>query len=124
MAYVTPTAAELKSKYPAFADVADATVVLWIAEGDTETVAWADDIRPRAVMLYAAHRMSEGGQGRGAIAQGVVSFKSGTFSTTLADGAATRTGFDATVYGREYLALARRYFGGPRLAWTPPACSM
>jgi len=120
MAYITPTAADLKARYPAFAAVPDATLELWIAEGEEETVAWPVDARARAVMAYAAHKVNEYGLGAGAIAQGVSSFKSGTFSATIADAQASRTGFAASVYGREYQMLQRRYFGGPRLAWTPP----
>lgn len=121
MAYVAPTLEDFRARYPAFDAVADATVQLWLDEGDNETSAFTDDTRPRAVMLYAAHKLAESGQGKGSIAQGVTSFKSGTFSASLTDSAASRTGFAATVYGREYLDLARRQFAGPRLAWTPPA---
>ena len=120
MAYTTPTAADLKARYPAFADVLDATVELWIAEAEDETITWPADVRARAVMAYAAHKLNEYGLGAGATPQGVNSFKSGTFSATLSDAQASRTGFAASVYGREYQMLQRRYFGGPRLAWTPP----
>lgn len=121
MSYTPPEIADFRARYPGFAAVADATVQVWLDEGGIETAHWPDDNRPRAVMLYAAHRLTESGQGNGAIPAGVTSFKSGTFSATVSDGLASRTGFSATTYGREYLALMRRYFGGPRLAWTPPA---
>ena len=69
---------------------------------------------------YAAHRLAELGIGGGAVPQGVTSFKSGTFSATVSDAVAGLTGFDATVYGREFVALRRAAFAGPRMAWTPP----
>ncbi|WP_368655950.1 DUF4054 domain-containing protein [Novosphingobium sp. B1] len=51
----------------------------------------------------------------------MTSFKSGTFSASVSDGVASRTGYDATVYGREFKQLARSLFSGPRLAWSPPS---
>ena len=121
MAYTTPTLAEFRALYPAFAAVADATVSAWIAEGDAETTAWDDVPRPKAVMLYAAHKMASQGLGTGVVPAGVTSFKSGTFSASVSDSLASKTGMSATSYGRDYLDLARRYFGGPILAWSPDA---
>ena len=119
MAYTKPTLATFRALYPAFAGVADATVQAWIDEGDAETAAWPDADRARAVMLYAAHKLASQGLGTGAVPAGVTSFKSGTFSATVSDGLASKTGYHATTYGRDYLALAGRYFGGPVLAWAP-----
>jgi hypothetical protein len=121
MAYSVPTLADFRTRYPAFDAVADATVEAFLDDGDAETAAWPDADRSRAVMLYAAHQLASQGLGTGAIVAGVTSFKSGTFSATLSDAAASRTGFSATSYGRDYLDLMRRNFAGPRLAWTPPA---
>lgn len=121
MAYTAPTLSDFRTRYAAFAAVADATVQYWLDEGDTDTGSWSDETRPRAVMAYAAHKMAEQGlgTGQGALPAGVTSFKSGTFSASVSDSQAARTGFGATVYGRELLDLARRNFAGPRLAWTP-----
>jgi hypothetical protein len=119
MAYTAPTVEDLKSRYPAFDAVADATVQVWLDEGESDTSNWSDETRFRANMLYAAHKMSEQGLGKGATPQGVTSFKSGTFSASIAGKQADRTGFGATIYGREFLELARRNFAGPRLAYTP-----
>ena len=120
MAYTKPTAANLKARFPAFAAVADATVGYWIDEGDAETASWPDTGRGKAVMAYAAHRLAELGIGAAAVPVGVSSFKSGTFSATVSDAVAGLTGFDATVYGREFVTLRRVAFAGPRMAWTPP----
>lgn len=107
-------------RYPVFAAVSDDGVNLWLDEGMVETATWEEATRERAAMLYAAHQLALQGLDGGAPA-GATSFKSGTFSMTFSDGAASRTGFRATAYGRDYLDLARRQFAGPRLAWNPPA---
>lgn len=121
MVYSAPTASDLKARYPAFAAVSEETIETWLDEAATEAASFAEGTRARAEMAYAAHRMAELGLGAGSIAAGVTSFRSGSFSATLSDTAAGRTGFSSTVYGREYLSLMRRNFAGPRLAWTPPA---
>ncbi|BEV00079.1 DUF4054 domain-containing protein [Novosphingobium olei] len=122
MAYSAPSPADLKARYPAFAAVSDAMVQVWLDDaaafaGET----WPDADRRAGVMAYAAHRMAELGIGTGNIPAGVVSFRSGSFSANVSDAAASRAGLTATIYGREFSALRRRIFGGPRMAWTPPA---
>ena len=112
-----PTIADFRTRYPAFAAVADSSVQYWLTEGFAEVSAWADADQPRGAMAYAAHKLA--GQ-TGEAPEGVTGFKSGTFSAQLSEQAANRTGFHATVYGREFLTLARRQFAGPRLAHTPP----
>lgn len=119
---VPPTGllATFRLRYPAFAAVSDDTVTLWLDEGALEVAGWTPELQDRGAMLYAAHQLASQGMGTGAIPAGATSFKSGTFSLSLSDSAASRTGFNATIYGRDYLALVRRQFAGPRLAWTPP----
>jgi hypothetical protein len=121
MAYTAPTAATLKTRYPAFAAVADATVTYWLTDSADYCVDFADAIRARAEMALAAHRMASLGIGAGSIAQGVTQFRSGSFSASITDAAASRTGYDATIYGREFKSLSGA-FAGPFMAWTPPAC--
>jgi len=116
-----PTIEEFRARFPEFADVEDTTVLLWLIEGAEEGAAWSEATRDRGAMLYAAHWLVERGHGTGGIPAGVTSFKSGTFSATMNDAAASRVGFNSTSYGREYLRLMRRNFAGPRLAWNPPA---
>jgi hypothetical protein len=120
VAYTIPTLSEFRALYPAFDAVADVTVDAWLVKGDTETSTWPDPDRPDAVMLFAAHKMASSGLGTGTVASGVTSFKSGTFSATLSDTAASRTGFESTSYGLDYLALRRRNFVAMTTAWTPP----
>jgi hypothetical protein len=99
-------------RYPALSTIADGTIGYWFAE----STHIADNDAAR--LALAAHNSSLAAPS--AIPAGVTSFKSGTFSATLSDSVAGRTGLNATVYGREYLSLMRGT-GGPRLAWTPPA---
>ena len=117
MAYTAPTPAALKARYPAFAAVLDATVQYWLTDAERFVdQTWREGDYAVALMACAAHHMAMGNIGAaGAIPAGVTNFKSGTFSATLSDKAASATGFDATVYGREYRALQRRNFGGPRI---------
>ena len=118
MAYILPTLAEFRVRYPEFTSVADETVSAWLVDHDAETAGWPEDSRARVVMLLTAHRLAN--ISSGAIPAGVTSFRSGSFSATISDSAASRTGFSSTVYGREYLTLLRARTAGPRLAWTPP----
>lgn len=122
MTYTTPTAADLKTLYPAFASVADATVDYWIARAERQVGEnWPDDDRPDGVMAYAAHGMAESGiisTGGSGSTQGAISIKSGTFSASVSEAAANRTGLSATIYGRQYLDMCQRIFGGIRLVRT------
>ncbi len=120
MAYTAPTAYDLKVRYPAFVDLDDAPITYWLAEAAEDCALFPETTRARAEMAWTAHRLAEQGLGAGAVPQGVTSFKSGTFSATVSDAVAGLTGFDATVYGREFVALRRAAFAGPRMAWTPP----
>lgn len=118
MGYTAPTLADFRARYPAFDAVADATVQAWLDDAEAATAAFPDEDRPRAIMLWAAHNIFLGTQQGSIAASGVTSFKSGTFTASISDIAAARTGYKATTYGRDFLMLARQ-FAGPRLAWEP-----
>ena len=120
MSYTAPTASDLKTRYPAFSGVADATVTYWLAEAAQDCALFPEALRARAEMAYAAHKLVEVGAIAGTIPQGLTQFKSGTFSATVASELASLTGFDATVYGREFTAMRRAAFSGPIMAWNPP----
>lgn len=120
MAYIAPTPAALKARYPAFAAADNGVVQTWLDEAAEECATFPDTIRARAEMAYAAHRMVEVGVIEGAVPAGVTQFKSGTFSASVSDAVAARTGLDTTVYGQELKELRKRAFAGPRLAWSPP----
>lgn len=110
--------AEFRLRYPEFKAVDDGTISYWLADAGAHT-SWPEAERNAARGILAAHKMAEQGLGTNASAQGVTSFKSGTFSASVSEAQANRTGLDATIYGREYLALTKRHFGTPVLAWTP-----
>ena len=124
MAYTQPTPTTFKLKYPAFANVPDLTVQAWLDEAHDETTRWPDDGRAKGEMLYTAHMLAVNGQLAGVVMpDGVTNFKSADFSATIAEGVASRTGWNRTEWGREYRLMQRRYFSGGTAAWTPPvAC--
>lgn len=114
------TLSDFRTRYPAFAAVADGTVEYWLGEGAGAVTAWPDSDQDKGALAYAAHRMAEQGLD-GTMAGGITSFKSGTFSANVSEAAANRTGLHSTVYGREFIQLARlASFAGPRTAVIPP----
>lgn len=125
MAYVQPTAAELKLRYPAFATVPDETVEYWLTDARLiVTDAWAEVDRGPAEMALAAHNMELSGYGSagGAVgdlaAMGVTSFKSASMSVNFAEAAIVRSGsgrYSSTKYGVQFMPYLRRNVGGPRL---------
>lgn len=121
MPYETPSAADLKARYPAFDAVADATVETWIANALLFVdEGWAEADYQPAILAHAAHNMTLLGlgstTGTGAIPAGVTRFKSGAVDVTVSDTLASiqaRGGYASSVYGREFQAFLRRNFGGP-----------
>lgn len=111
--------AMFRLRYPALASVEDGQVGYWLADAlNLVGTSWGDS-QDVGRLAFAAHQVA--GSVSGAIPAGVTSFKSGTFSATVAESIAALKGFESTVYGRELLALRRTLFAGPMLAWTPPA---
>lgn len=115
-----PTPEDFKARYTWAADVPDATIQVYLDDA-------AQDLGPescwgagwqRAVMALAAHNMTLAGlnptqQGVAMAAGGMRSVKSGTLSLTVADWAGSG-GYSGTQYGRDLLALGKRYRGsGP-----------
>jgi hypothetical protein len=117
----TELLALFRLRYPAFATVSDGLISYRLFDALTEVGDnWPSAQRTNARLAWSAHKLAEAGSLGGAVPQGVTSFKSGTFSATVSDSVAGLTGMDATVYGREFVALRRVAFAGPRMAWTPP----
>jgi len=119
MAYVIPTADDLKAKYPAFADVADATINLYIADAQVDT-SWIEADYAPAIMAWAAWSMTDtgigtGGEVAGYIGSGVSRLKSGTLDVSFSDKAASLSGYETNIYGRHYLMLYRKNKAGPRV---------
>jgi hypothetical protein len=116
------TLAAFRLRYPAFVNVPDEAIDYWIADAARVVdTSWVEgDISP-AKFAHAAHMMAETGVLSGKIPAGVTSFKSGTFSATIAESIASAEGYRSTVYGRQFLVLRRANLSGPRGAWNPPA---
>lgn len=114
-----PRIAELRAMFPAFVSVPDATIALWLRKADLHIGDnWPEDERGDARLCWTAHSMALLGLGQGTAPAGVTSFKSGTFSVQMSDKAASATGYASTIYGRQYLAMCQRIFGGIRLVRT------
>jgi len=118
MSIAPPPAADLKTRYPAFAGVADALVnavladaALWIDDR------WRESDRVPAALALAAHMLAvegaiDGGSGT-AINGPVASSKVGDVSVTFAgraSGSGDFSGFAETAYGQAFLRLRRRNF--------------
>lgn len=121
MAYVVPTAAGLKARYPAFAAVADATVTAYISDAPVDE-SWSETDFARAIMLWAAHTMALTGLGTdespGMAISGVSRLKSGSLDVSFND-ASGRDPYSRTVYGIQYAELLRRNKGGPFVVVSP-----
>lgn len=131
MPYTAPTPAELKTREPAFAAVADETVQYWLTDGErVVTTAWIEADYQPALIAYAAHQLAlrglEAGSVSGQIPAGVTQFRSGNFSVGFSDGAAAALasgGYDATRYGVEFKRYLRRNRAAPRVVGdTSQAC--
>lgn len=111
--------AVFRARFPAFIAVPDAAVEYWITDSERLVGAnWPNPDHDIALVTLAAHELASQGLGQGTAPAGVTSFKSGTFSVTMSDRAASATGYSSTIYGRQYLAMCQRIFGGIRLVRT------
>lgn len=113
-----PRIAELRAMFPAFIPVADATIALWLRKSDASVAHWPTEDQNYGALLLAAHNMATLGLGKGTAPAGVTNFKSGTFSVTMSEKSASATGYASTIYGRQYLDMCQRIFGGARLVRT------
>lgn len=124
MAYVQPTPATFKARYPEFAPVSDTLIQLMINDAVSEVGdTWVEKDRARAQMLLVAHWLTMEGEpgrtetGNGSAGTGPIKRdKVGDVETEFATpGASASQGralgnYMMTVYGQEYLALMRRNF--------------
>jgi hypothetical protein len=123
MAYVAPTPGTFKARFPEFSAVSNDLVTLVLNEafdhvGDT----WLERDRARAQMLLAAHTLTMEGEptrtntGAGVGLSGAVKRrKVGDVETEFAGvgggaGGSAGSGYSATVYGQQFLALMRKNF--------------
>ncbi|WP_169542501.1 DUF4054 domain-containing protein [Sphingomonas baiyangensis] len=122
MPYIMPTYEQFGIRYPALAAIPEARVEYWLTDATRFVkTSWAEGDYQPAILAYAAHQISlqDSTSGGDAVPAGVTSFRSGSFSLSLSDEAASiaaRGGYGATEYGREFEAMLRRNVGGMRLA--------
>lgn len=119
MAYTKPTPADLKRRYPAFANVSDDDAQFWLTDAERFVdESWMESDYAPALEAVAAHNMLRVNVAgltvskiAGLAAKGITQFKSGSFSAQLSDQAVARIvagGWASTPYGDDYLALLRR----------------
>lgn len=115
--YIVPTPATLKTVFPAFASVPDATVQFWINTAATMVDnTWFETDYAMAIMLLACHYMVGVGLGTGAeaqvAAQGMAGFQTiRSGHLTLSRGMTSRLEmgeWGSTVYGQQFYWLLRR----------------
>ena len=128
MAWTAPLPADIKTRWPRFADVADPTIQGALDEAARMVGSeWPEEDRTLGMMLSAAHVLTQDGQGSGTEAQlnaeGVGDFQSiklGSLSLSrFSKDASSRSGsftlddLMQTTFGQRFLALAARFIGGP-----------
>lgn len=124
MAYVPPTAADLKARFSEFATVSDTLVNLILAEAQAQVgETWLERDRKPATLYLAAHLMAMEGEplrsNAGAVAATsatgpIKRVKVGDSETEFAGGGGSSgegaSSYTATEYGRRFLELMRRNF--------------
>lgn len=116
MAHTAPTPGDLKTRYPSFSGVADATVQYWLTDAERfVSTSWIEADYAPAIMAYAAHHMAleglyDSGAG-GSLPAGVTGFKSGNLSVQI-DASYARSAaagsWDATRFGKAFRIMQRR----------------
>lgn len=129
MAWTVPTPADLKTALPAYAAVADPTVQAALdRHGEQVDDSWPDQAQFSAgCILYACHILFMAGQGPGATSaeRGSIDIKSqkagdreiSYFSLKDQGGVSWITNSPP---GREFAAMQKRLFAGPRVYGSPP----
>jgi len=124
MAYTEPTPAYLKARYPAFADVADATLQVYLDDTAASVDgSWPENLYAMAKAAKAAHEMASLGIGtrseaEGWAAAGLTRIKTGNFEAAFSDAKVARASggtLDSTPYGLIFKRLLRKAKGGPRV---------
>lgn len=117
-------AASFKVRYPEFAAVPDATVTIFLAEALLEVDGtWPADFIGRAHGLSTAHGLKLEGYGSSSIApvaglpniQNVTRFKALDLEVSFSEKAIERANEDSTtstIYGRQFIELRNKIFGG------------
>jgi hypothetical protein len=114
VAFVAPTEADFKARFPVFAAVDSAAVIGALAEAAARVDdSWPSETRFIATMLYAAHVLVLDSQGTSTEAQlaGFKRLKIGSLELERSASAAAQFGdLGSTSYGQRFLALMRQAF--------------
>jgi hypothetical protein len=113
-----------QAKYAAFPTLTEPSYDAWATDAESEIGESYGDLQQKATELLTAHFLASQGIGLAAgaatlLATGATSFKSGTFSASIAESVVTaraKGGLASTSYGQELQRIKRRLFGGPFLA--------
>ncbi|MGA4552373.1 DUF4054 domain-containing protein [Methylorubrum aminovorans] len=116
MAYIAPTAEDLKKRFPAFSAVGADPVAGALQEAERQVDdTWPADDRVTGVLLYAAHVLTLDGLGTSTEAQlaGFRRLKIGSLELESATAAASASSSPLlqTGYGRRFADLAKRVRG-------------
>lgn len=121
MPYTDPTATEVKARFPEFASLTDPVVEQAIVEAKFHVDnTWPETVYTTALLYRTAHQLSVDGYGKtGQVStlglDGLTSFTIKDLSVQRsAKLAETEGALDAssTKYGRRFIELRNRYFGG------------
>lgn len=125
--YMKPLPQHLVARYPAFADVATATIQYWLTDAERHVDdSWTEGDYAAGLMALAAHNMQLAGLGTDAasladLPAGITSLKSASLAVTFTQEAAqgrTTGALSSTRYGSEFAALRQRNHGGARVTAT------
>jgi Protein of unknown function (DUF4054) len=115
-----PDATSMKTRFPEFSGTADAVIMFAVEEAASNIDdTWPEADQIAAVAYLAAHYLAIGGASAGVDGREVISESIGPISVTYAQASSGAAGsggtqLDATAYGKSFLSLVRRNFGGPR----------
>jgi hypothetical protein len=116
MAYVEPTAATFKARFPAFAAVSDSAIESALSEASRRVdTTWTEGDYTTAKLLYAAHVLTMDGLGSSNEARlaGFKRVKIGPMDLERAvTDAKSSSSLRATSYGARFAELARLNFAG------------
>lgn len=127
MAYVAPTIADLKARFPGLTAAGDPLLTLVLNEAIAMVgPAWRERDRATAQLYYAAHLLAsqglaDGSNGASAVTGPVKRDRVGDAETEFAGlsgsgGAADASDLGSTIYGQQYRRLLRLNFPGVAVA--------
>lgn len=123
MPYIRLPLAGFKALFPAFSTLTEPPYAAWATKAEAKVGENYGDEQQDATEFLTAHYLALNGIGLAPgtdvlAATGATSFRSGTFSATIADAVVSQRakgGYSATVWGQQFAEIQRRLFGGPVL---------